>query len=163
MRGLLWPAAVAEALSGAHEPSSRVEGVVEDSLVREIQRRGGSMPAARALLERVVRSLGSKISWSSMAREMDVPPGRGKGRPSHHTLRDYIEVLAGGYFVFVTYFWRSGSETNELSRDKKAFSQTPFCTRSRSTTPRDGTPTRRRSLRTSSAWRCCDAVNQLTV
>lgn len=120
------PAAVAEALRGAHEPSRRVKGVVEDSLVREIQRRGGSMPAARALLERVVRSLGSKISWSSMAREMDVPLGRGKGRPSHHTLRDYIEVLAGGYFVFVTYFWRSGSETNELSRDKKVFFADPL-------------------------------------
>jgi predicted AAA+ superfamily ATPase len=120
------PAAVAEALSGAHEPSGRVKRVVEDSLVREIQRRGASMPAARALLERVVRSLGSKISWSSMAREMDVPLGRGKGRPSHQTLRDYIELLAGGYFVFVAYFWRSGSQTNEQSRDKKVFFADPL-------------------------------------
>ncbi|MGO9447856.1 MAG: ATP-binding protein [Solirubrobacteraceae bacterium] len=120
------PAAVAEALGGAHEPSGRVKRVVEDSLMREIQRRGASMPAARALLERVVRSLGSKISWSSMAREMDVPLGRGKGRPSHQTLRDYIELLAGGYFVFVAYFWRSGSQTNEQSRDKKVFFADPL-------------------------------------
>ena len=121
------PAAVAEALSGAHEPSAGVKRVVEDSLVREIQRRGASMPAARALLERVVRSLGSKISWSSMAREMDVPLGRGKkGRPSHQTLRDYIELLAGGYFLFVAYFWRSGSQTNEQSRDKKVFFADPL-------------------------------------
>ncbi len=120
------PAAVAEALGGAHEPSGRVKHVVEDSLMREIQRRGASMPAARALLERVVRSLGSKISWSSMAREMDVPLGRGKGRPSHQTLRDYIELLAGGYFVFVAYFWRSGSQTNEQSRDKKVFFADPL-------------------------------------
>ena len=67
------PASVAEAASGAEEPSERVKRVLDDSLIRELQRKGASLPAGRALLERVVRSLGSKISWSSMAREMDVP------------------------------------------------------------------------------------------
>ncbi len=61
-----------------------------------------------------------------MAREMDVPLGRGTGRPSHQTLRDYIELLAGGYFLFVTYFWRSGTQSNELSRDKKVFLADPL-------------------------------------
>ena len=120
------PAAVAEAASGAREPSGEAKRVLYDSLVRELQRRGASVPAGHALLERVVRSLGSKVSWSSMAREMDVPLGRGGGRPSHQTLRDYIELLAGGYFLFVTYFWRSDSQTNELSRDKKVFFADPL-------------------------------------
>jgi predicted AAA+ superfamily ATPase len=62
------PAAVAEAASGAHEPSREVRRVLYDSLVREVQRRGASVPAGHALLERVVRSLGSKVSWSAMAR-----------------------------------------------------------------------------------------------
>jgi len=120
------PAAVAEAASGAHEPSQEVKRILYDSLFRELQRKGASVPAGHALLERVVRSLGSKISWSSMAREMDVPLGRGKAPPSHQTLRDYIELLAAGYFLFVTYFWRSGSQTNELSRDKKVFLADPL-------------------------------------
>jgi predicted AAA+ superfamily ATPase len=120
------PAAVVEAASGAREPSPEVKRVLYDSLVRELQRKGASVPAGHALLERVVRSLGSKISWSSMAREMDVPLGRGTGRPSHQTLRDYIELLAGGYFLFVTYFWRGGSQTNEQSRDKKVFLADPL-------------------------------------
>jgi predicted AAA+ superfamily ATPase len=120
------PAAVAEAASGAHEPSREVRRVLDDSLVRELQRRGASVPAGHALLERVVRSLGAKISWSAMAREMDVPLGRGAGRPSHQTLRDYIELLAGGYFLFVTYFWRGGSHTNAQSRDKKVFLADPL-------------------------------------
>ncbi|HEY7830192.1 MAG TPA: ATP-binding protein [Solirubrobacteraceae bacterium] len=119
------PAAVAEALSRAHDPSARVKRVLEDSLTGEIQRRGASVPAAHALLERVVRSLGSKISWSAMAREMDVPLG-GRGRPDHQTVRDYIELLAAGYFLFVAYFWRSGSQTNEQSRDKKVFFADPL-------------------------------------
>jgi predicted AAA+ superfamily ATPase len=67
------PAAVAEAASGAQEPSREVRRVLYDSLVRELQRRGASVPAGSALLERVVRSLGAKVSWSAMAREMDVP------------------------------------------------------------------------------------------
>jgi predicted AAA+ superfamily ATPase len=98
------PAAGVEAACGARELSQEVKRVLYDSLVKELQRKGASVPAGHALLERVVCSLGSKISWSSMAREMDVPLGRGTGRPSHQTLRDYVELLAGGYFLFVTYF-----------------------------------------------------------
>jgi uncharacterized protein len=120
------PAAVAEAISGAPEPSQAVRRVLRDSLAKELQRKGASIPASHALLERVVRSLGAKISWSSMAREMDVPLGRGSGRPSHQTVRDYIELLAGGYFLFVTYFWRSGSQANEQSRDKKVYLSDPL-------------------------------------
>ncbi len=120
------PAAVAEAVSGSPEPSREVRRVLWDSLLRELQRRGSSVPATHALLERVVRSLGSKVSWSSMAREMDVPLGRGSGRPHYQTLRDYIELLAAGYFLFVLYFWRGGSQTNEQSRDKKVFFADPL-------------------------------------
>jgi predicted AAA+ superfamily ATPase len=120
------PAAVAEAVSGAPEPSQEVKRTLYDSLVRELQSRGASVPAAHALLERVVRSLGSKVSWSSMAREMDVPLGRNDGPPNHQALRNYIELLAAGYFLFVAYFWRSGSQTNEQSRDKKVFLADPL-------------------------------------
>jgi predicted AAA+ superfamily ATPase len=120
------PASVAEVAQGGHEPSEQVKRVLYDSLLRELQRKGASVAAGHALLERVVRSLGSKISWSSMAREMDVPLGRGKRRPSHQTVRDYIELLAGGYFLFVAYFWRGGSQTNEQSRDKKVFFADPL-------------------------------------
>ena len=121
------PAAVAEAANGAPEPSAATKQIVLDSLVRELQRKGASIPASHALLERVARSLGSKTSWSQMAREMDVPLGRGgAGRSSHHTLRDYIELMAAGYFLFLVYFWRSGSETNALSKDKKAYFADPL-------------------------------------
>ncbi|HEV7937475.1 MAG TPA: ATP-binding protein [Solirubrobacteraceae bacterium] len=120
------PAAVAEASTGARGPSEEVIRVLYDSLLKEVQRRGASVPAAHALLERVLRSLGSRTDWSRMAREMDVPLGRGRGTPSHHTLRDYIELLAGGYFLFVLYFWRSGSPTSSLSNEKKVFFADPL-------------------------------------
>ncbi|HEX5308396.1 MAG TPA: hypothetical protein VFW38_04875 [Solirubrobacteraceae bacterium] len=56
------PAAVVEAAAGKHEPSDEVKRVLWDSLLRELQRRGASIPAAQALVERVVRSLGAKVS-----------------------------------------------------------------------------------------------------
>ncbi|HXE43879.1 MAG TPA: ATP-binding protein [Conexibacter sp.] len=120
------PASVAEAAGGADVPSAATRRVLSDSLARELQRRGASLPACQALLERVARSLGSKTSWSQMAREMDVPLGRGRGRPSHHTLRDYIELMAAGYFLLVVYYWRSGAETNEQSKDKKVLFADPL-------------------------------------
>ncbi len=116
------PAAVVEAATGAVEPSEFTRRIVWDSLLREVVRKGASEPAARALLERVIRSLGSKTNWSAMAREMDVPLVRGGGRhPDSRTVRDYIEFLAKGYFVMVVYFWRNDSDSNALARDKKVY------------------------------------------
>jgi uncharacterized protein len=120
------PAAVAEAASGAANPSEQVKRVLYDSLIKEIQRRGASIPASHALLERVLRSLGSRTDWSKMAREMDVPLASRRRGTSHHTLRDYIELLAAGYFLFILYFWRSGSKTNSISNEKKVFFADPL-------------------------------------
>ncbi len=124
------PAAVAEALAGDTEPSPEVRRVLYDSLLRELQRAGASVPATHALLERVVCSLGSKVSWSTMAREMDVPLGRaktgGNGHADHRTLRNYIELLAGGYFLFVAYFWRAGTHSKEQTREKKVYLADPL-------------------------------------
>lgn len=121
------PAAVADASAGAPEPTDRTKRVLHDSLLKELQRKGASVPATQALMERVIRSLGSKTNWSTMAREMDVPLGRGRGsRPSHHTLRDYMELLAGGYFLFIAYFLRADAATNSLSNDKKVFFADPL-------------------------------------
>ncbi|HEY8304684.1 MAG TPA: ATP-binding protein [Solirubrobacteraceae bacterium] len=120
------PAAVAEATTGALDPSERVTRVLYDSLVKEVQRRGASIPAAHALLERVLRSLGSRTDWSRMAREMDVPLGQRHRATSHHTLRQYIELLAGGYFLFILYLWRASSPTNSLSNEKKLYFADPL-------------------------------------
>jgi predicted AAA+ superfamily ATPase len=120
------PAAVAEAATGAVDPSEQLKRVLYDSLVKEVQRRGASIPATQALLERVLRSLGSRTDWSRMAREMDVPLGNKRGATSHHTLRDYIELLAGGYFLFILYLWRAGSQTNSLSNEKKVYFADPL-------------------------------------
>ncbi len=122
------PAAVAEAAAGQVEPSEEVLRVLWDSLLREVQRRGASAPALQALLERVMRSLGSKLSWSRLAREMDVPLGRGgrSGGSDPRTLQSYVELLAANYFALVLYFWKQDSGGGDLAKDKKVYFGDPL-------------------------------------
>ncbi len=120
------PAATAEMIAGAPEPSRHTRRIVHDSLVKELGRRGASTAAAHALLESVVRSLGSKTNWATLAREMDIKLGP-RRRPSSRvdpdpaTLRAYLELLADGYFLLILYFWRKDSHSNALSNDKKLY------------------------------------------
>jgi uncharacterized protein len=124
------PAAVAEAASGLPQPSEETERVLWDSLVKELQRRGASIPAAQALLERVMRSLGSKLSWSKMAREMAVPLGRprrrDRDRNDPRTVQSYVELLAVNYFALVLYFWKQDSGSGDVAKDKKVYFGDPL-------------------------------------
>lgn len=124
------PAAVAEAANGSPGPSESVRGVLWDSIVREVQGRGASVPAVQALFERVMRSLGSKVSWSKMAREMGVPLGArrrgGSGRTDPRTLQSYVEFLASNYFALVLYFWKPDSGSGDIAKDKKVYFGDPL-------------------------------------
>jgi len=138
------PAAVAEAASGLGEPSPEVCRVLWDSIVKEVQRRGAPVPAAQALFERMMRSLGSKVSWSRMAREMAVPLNArrrgGSGKVDPRTLQSYIELLAINYFALVLYFWKPDSGSGDMARDKKIYFGDPLLqtiTAERSGLPRD--------------------------
>lgn len=125
------PAAVAEAASGRAEPSVETRRILWDSLIKETQRRGASMPATQALLERLMRSSGSKLSWSRLAREMDVPLGRGRRRlagraADPRTVQSYVELLAVNYFALVLYFWKQDSGSGDLTKDKKIYFGDPL-------------------------------------
>jgi uncharacterized protein len=117
------PAAVAEAIGGADMPSEETKSIVYDSLLREILHLRASRPAAHALLERVLRSLGSKTSWNRMSREMavDLQPA-----PGRNAVRDYVELLTSAYLLLSVYFWRSDSDSAELSKDKKLYFGDPL-------------------------------------
>jgi predicted AAA+ superfamily ATPase len=121
------PAAVAEAAVGRPEPSAQVLRIAADSVVREVQRRGAGEPAAFAMLERIARSLGSRVSWNALAEDMDTPLTRTRrGGPSGRTVREYIEFLAAGYLVMVLYSWRSDLMGNDLAREKKLYFGDPL-------------------------------------
>lgn len=127
------PAAVACAATGAPGPSADVQRILWDSLVREAQRRGSSIAAMQALLERIARSLGSKVSWSAVARELAVPLGAGArrrraGSNDPRTVQGYVEMLAINYFALVLYFWKADSGTAELAKDKKLYFGDPLLT-----------------------------------
>jgi uncharacterized protein len=123
------PAAVAEAVAGHVEPSEEVQRILWDSLVKEVQSRGASVPAAQALLERLMRSLGSKLSWSRLAREIDAPLGRPRRadvRNDPRTVQSYVELLAVNYFALVLYFWKQDSGSGDMAKDKKVYFGDPL-------------------------------------
>jgi predicted AAA+ superfamily ATPase len=72
------PAAVAEAIAGAEEPSRATKRVLYDALITEVRRKGASEPAFQGLLEQMIRSLSAKTNWSKIAREMGVRSTGGK-------------------------------------------------------------------------------------
>lgn len=125
------PAAVAEATTGAARPSDATIRIAEDSLLREIAQRGASETAAWALMERVLRSLGSRTSWEHMAREMGVPLGSrrrpsARSGPSAPTVREYVEHLAAAYLVLIVYAWRSGADAGSVAKQKKLYFADPL-------------------------------------
>ena len=130
------PAAVADAIEGQRAPREETLRVMWDAVEREVLRKGASGVALAALLERVVRSLGSKTSWASLAREMDVPLGGRRGSPDHRSVSDYVAFLARSYALVVLYFWKPASDSRDLSRDKKLYLGDPLLhTATRAHTP----------------------------
>lgn len=122
------PEAVSEAAGDAREPSEQAKRVLWDWLVKEVRGKGASGPALEALVERVALSLGSKISWSHVAREMDIPLGssRRSFEPNYKSVREYVEFLADCYFLLITYFWKQGTGSSSLSHDKKVYFGDPL-------------------------------------
>jgi len=111
------PHAIAEACTGERTPSERTLAVSNDALLREVQRRGQSRAATHAMLERLLRSLGSSLSWTSLAQDMAV---------ATQTARSYVEFLAASYQLLPVYSWRADSGTPALGRDKKVYFADPL-------------------------------------
>ncbi len=111
------PHAIAEAHTGERAPSERTLAVAYDALLREVQRRGASRAATHAMLERLIRSLGSALSWTSLAKDMAVSPP---------TARSYVEFLAASYLLLPVYSWRADSDAPALGKDKKVYFADPL-------------------------------------
>lgn len=124
------PAAVSEAAAGEAQPSEEVANVLIDSLGKDALHRGAPEPALFALLGRVLQSLGSKTSYSALARDMDVPLGAGRSgvrrQAGYRSVKDYVEWLAAAYQLLVVYFWRSDTDAADLSRVKKLYFADPL-------------------------------------
>jgi len=84
----------------------------------------------KVLLERTLRSLGSKSNWSKLAAEMDVPlrtrSGRNSFKNNSRTVRDYVEFLAASYALLIVYFWKPGADSSSISKDKKVYLGDPL-------------------------------------
>ncbi len=107
-----FPEAVADHVRG---------GTVEDTTVRtlwevaagDLARWGRDRLTAYKLLERIVRSLGSRFSWHTLAGELDIV--------SHETARQYVEILADSYLLLVLHHWDTGGGRISPRKQKKLY------------------------------------------
>lgn len=123
------PAAVAEAVAGAAEPSHETVDIAYASMLKEVSRRNLNEVSAVALLERIGRGLSSKTNWATMAREMALPAEahtRSGAHPASAGVREHIDTLAASCFLLVLYAWRADLLGNDVGREKKLYFADPL-------------------------------------
>lgn len=83
-----------------------------DVVSGEIGRRGRDPVRAYRLLEQIVRSLGSRISWTSLAQAMDV------GRS---TAEDYLRMLARMFAIIIVHKYQLEKGGPHIGAEKKVY------------------------------------------
>ena len=106
-----------------------LHGEVEELTVRmlwdvvsgEVSRWNRNRLTALKLLERVVRSLGSRFSWNSLAEDIGVA--------SPATAQEYAELLSESYLLLILYHWDLGGGTISPKKQKKVYGIDPLLLR----------------------------------
>lgn len=107
-----FPAAIEDYLQVGEVRSSTIE-MLWDIVAGDVRDLGRDAVATVKLLERVNRSLGTPLSWSALAGDMDV---------TQPTARDYVKMLAESFILLVVYFWdRSGAGLSPRKQRKVYF------------------------------------------
>lgn len=113
-----FPAAVSDFLaSGAVTPRTLAD--LWNVVASDIERSSRSRVRALRLLGRVVSSLGSPFSWTSLAIDMDVT------RP---IAEEYAKLLADSFLLFIVYF-RDLAGRSQPRKEKKLYATDPLVLR----------------------------------
>lgn len=113
-----FPAAVADLLR-SNGVTDQTMSALWSIVVGDIDRWDRNRVKALRLLGRVVESLGSPMSWHSLAEDMDV---------HSQTAEKYVNYLADAFLLFVVYF-RERSGQSQPRKEKKVFGIDPLILR----------------------------------
>lgn len=91
-----FPAALRDYLGTGIVPYTTVS-TVWAMIANEVRQAQLDPTAALKLIERIGRSLGSPLSWTSAAQSMGVG--------SHHTAQSYVKALAESFALLVIHYW----------------------------------------------------------
>lgn len=88
------------------------------AIAGDVARSGRNQTAAVKLLEKVAVSLGSPLKWSGAAKAM--------GLSSHHSAREYVELLSESFALLTVYFWDLSGGTLQPSKQRKVYYTDPL-------------------------------------
>ncbi len=101
-------------------------GTIAESTIRvlwetaagDLARWGRDRMTAFGLLDRVVRSAGSPISWNSLADDIDVA--------SSKTAQEYVQLLADAFLLLQIHHWDTGRGRVSPKKQKKIYPADPL-------------------------------------
>lgn len=112
-----FPGALQDFLTGSRVQEGTIR-LLWDVVAGDLDRWGRDRLSGLKLLERTVRSLGSAVSWRTVAQDMGVA--------SPETARDYVTLLAESFVLLVLYFWDRGGDGISLRKNKKVYFTDPL-------------------------------------
>jgi hypothetical protein len=111
-----FPAAVEDYLAAGSVQTETVE-MLWDIIAGDIRDLGRSGVSTLKLLERINRSLGTPLSWESLAGDMDV---------DRTTAREYVELLAESFLLLMLYRWETSGRGLSPRRQRKVYFADPL-------------------------------------
>jgi predicted AAA+ superfamily ATPase len=91
-----------------------------DIIAGDVRDAGRDAVATLKLLERVSRSLGTPLSWHSLAQDMGV---------TQPTARDYVRLLAESFMLIVIFAWDPSGKGLSAQKQRKAYFIDPLVAR----------------------------------
>jgi len=111
-----FPAAIDDYLREGEVQAETIE-MLWDIIAGDVRSLGRSDVATLKLLERVGRSLGASLAWTSLAEDMDV---------SQPTARDYVELLAQSFMLLTVFAWDTSGRGLSARRQRKVYFVDPL-------------------------------------
>ena len=87
-------------------------------VIGDITRFGKKEKILNQIVERLIRSLSSPISWQTITKETEIG--------SHHTVLEYIDILVAAYILNVLYHFDIGRGYPSYKKNKKVYFRDPL-------------------------------------
>lgn len=107
-----FPTAVTDYLTTGRVASPTIE-MLWAVAAEDVRRAGRDTVGTLKLLERVSRSLGSSLSWDTLAEAM--------GAANATTARDYVTLLAQSFLLLLVYFWDLADNALKPQKQRKVY------------------------------------------
>lgn len=95
-----------------------VYSIYTELFLRDIHRWGGNDIYVKQILQRIIQTLSSTISWNSLKEDTEIA--------AHDTAKSYVDILKNSFVISYVYHLNLSRKTPYLRKAKKIYFQDPF-------------------------------------